>query len=169
MKMLFTLVKDVTHPSRAHVSDSGIDFFVPNDLIWVQMTPSDERPWRKLEEDERGKYIPVLPWEGALIPSGVKVCVPFKYDLVFANKSWVSSKTWLIVWAQVVDSSYRGEIHLHLINTSTMEKRIYLGQKLVQGIIREVILADLEQIEVEQYETLSDTERGQSGFGSTWS
>lgn len=163
--VLFTVSRDVTMPCRAHSTDSGIDFYIPNDLKSYQVTPSEGNGIREVED---GK-ITIFPWEWVLIPSWIKMIIPDGYDMVFENKSWVASKLNLVVWAKVVDSSYRGEVHIHLINTScTFPVRLALWAKIIQWIIRKVENPQMNFIANDVFEE-NTTERGTGWFGSTGS
>ncbi len=166
--MKYIKVRDVKDPIRANATDSGIDFFIPNDLDIsdVIYTPKDKilrtrSLWEKWQ-------IYVLPWEWVLIPSGIKMIIPDGNDLVFQDKSWVATKYGLIVWAKVVDASYRWEVHLHLINTSHEVAILELWQKIAQGIIRKVQLFSQEQITTQEFEKECNTNRGEGWFWSTW-
>lgn len=163
--MKFIKIRDVKSPVRGNPTDSGIDFFVPNDLKSIKRTPL----LSKLGEEPRemGEF-EIKPGEGLLIPSWIKVILEPWKDLVFENKSWVASNKWLIIGAKVVDSSYRGEIHIHVINTSNEAMYFYAWEKLAQGIIRPVVLDTPEEITEEEYEKESNTDRGAGWFGSTW-
>lgn len=162
--MKFIKTRDVQSPQRANATDSGLDFFVPKDLIEVQLTGYDTWKMHSVGEDTP---IILLPWEWALIPSGIKAIIEPWYDLVFDNKSWVATKKHLIIGAKVVDSSYRWEVHLHVINAGKVSRVINLWDKLAQGIIRKVELITPEEITVEEFEENSNTSRGEGWFWST--
>ena len=142
--MRYTKVKDVKNPTRAHETDAGIDFFVPNDFETVTLKPGED----------------------VLIDSGIKVIVPKGYALIFKEKSGVATKRKLTVGAAVVDSDYRGVVHFHLFNNGLTEQTISAGDKIVQGIVFPVSLCTPELISNDDYNQFS-TERGEGGFGST--
>ncbi len=158
-------IRDVKTPERGTASSSGIDFFVPNNLEWVEVTPKTNPQNCRFEKDGSFK---IHPGEGLLIPTGIKTVIQPGYDLVFDNKSGVAVKKGLVVGANVVDSDYRGECHIHVINTSKEVQTISAGDKIVQAIVRKVILDLPEEISEEDFNALSNTERGEGGFGSTW-
>lgn len=143
-KLLFTKVRDVKSPVRGHPTDAGIDFFVPEDF-----------------EKKR-----LIPGEDVLIPSGIKVIVPEGYAMIFKEKSGVAVKKKLTVGACVVDSDYRGEVHLHMFNNGTEEQFISPGDKIVQGVVVPVWLCVPKEISSTKYNEY-ETERGEGGFGST--
>jgi dUTP pyrophosphatase len=92
--------------------------------------------------------------------------VPKGHALVFTNKSGVAAKKHLLVGSCVVDSDYRGETFIQLINTSTMPIHVSPGEKIVQGIVYEV--GSHVPCEVDDIMNYSEvTERGEGGFGSS--
>ncbi len=138
-------IKNTKTPSK-NIGDAGIDFFIPNDFIKTYLPPN----------------------ESILIPSGIKARVPEGYMLTAFNKSGICTKKNLIVGACVVDSTYTGEIHIHLINVGKTTQELNPGDKITQFIL----VAHLEEAiteadsEEELFKTLK-TERGDKGFGST--
>ena len=142
-KLIFTKTTDVKSPVRGHDTDAGIDFFVPENFGAVT-----------LEQD-------------ILIDAGVRVVVPKGYALIFKEKSGVATKRKLTVGACVVDSDYRGNVHLHLFNNGTTAQSIEAGDKITQGLVVPVSLCPTEEVSGEVYEEYCNTERGDGGFGST--
>lgn len=144
MKILKT--RDVKTPLRANAFDAGIDFFIPNDYPTTTL----------------------LPNESILIPAGIKVDVPDGYALIAFNKSGVASKRGLIVGACVIDQTYQGEIHIHLINSSTDQQVLKAGEKIVQFICLPINYTKVEEVsnEDELYKGIISS-RGEGGFGST--
>ena len=137
----FCKVRPVKSPTRAHVGDAGVDFYVPDDFegCWVQ------------------------PQCDVLIPSGIKVEVPSGWALVMMSKSGIATKHRLLVGACVVDHGYEGEVHLHVVNAGGLPVHITPGMKLVQGVLLPVGLhqpAEVDAIRV-------GSARGDGGFGST--
>jgi dUTP pyrophosphatase len=103
----------------------------------------------------------LYPGEILLIPSGIKVEMPNDVCMLFVNKS-SKGAVGLLTGAQLIDPDYRGEVHLNVVNSSKSEVSIKAGEKLMQALILPLIKLDL--IEVKE---LSETERGNGGFGST--
>lgn len=144
--MKIAKIRDVKTPTRGTQGSAGIDFYVPNDY------PNSLRR--------------VAPGERYFIPSGIKANVPEGYALIAMNKSGVALKKGLMVGACVVDSDYQGEIHLHLVNTSTSDVTIEAGEKLTQFLLIPVNHCPVEVVdEANLFE--SETDRGAGGFGST--
>ena len=163
-------IRDVKTPRRWTEDSSWIDFFVPKWLFQVKETPLEENPWwsSMCTLDEKNKCFHIQPWRWILIPSWIKTIIKKWYDLSFENKSWVSIKKWFEAWANVIDSDYRWEIHLHVINISDKVKTIKEWEKIIQAILRPVILEKPDEITEEEFNKFSDTERGEWGFWSTW-
>lgn len=144
--MIFTKVRDVKSPTRGTDESAGLDFYVPNDVEGT---------------------IFIYPGESVNIPSGIKLKIEIGKAGIFFNKSGVGVKG-LLVGACVVDSDYRGEVHLNIHNTT--KDKIYqfeAGQKLVQMLIMQVDLRDPREISNADYESFAKTQRGTGGFGST--
>lgn len=143
-KLEFTKTKEVKSPVRAHDTDAGIDFFIPEDFEPVTLKPGED----------------------VCIDSGVKVLVPKGFALIFKEKSGVALKKKLTIGAAVVDSDYRGVVHFHLFNNGLTDQTIASGDKIIQGLVVPVSLCDVEEISEEEYNK-DITERAAGGFGST--
>ena len=168
-------VRKVKTPTRAHATDAGIDFFVPEDLTAEVMAKKCETTGCDVEMElaEDGKTVKCFilkPNESILIPSGIKMKVPEGYMLQYNNKSGVASKRGLLVGASVVDCGYMGECHINLHNISKTTQIISAGDKIVQGILVPVGNHMPEEMkgEHELYGD-SESERSINGFGSTGS
>lgn len=105
----------------------------------------------------------VAPFSDVLIPLDLRFEIPFGWDLCVYNKSSVCTKMKLNRGADLIDSDYRGNCHVHLFNNSDKEISIFKGQKIAQLVMRQVWMGNLQEVE----EILIDTQRAQGGFGST--
>ena len=141
----FIKVKDVKSPEKGTDSAAGFDFFIPNDLYDIAS---------------------ISPNGSVKIPSGIKMILPPGYCLLMVNKSGIALKG-LIVGACLVDEDYRGEVHLHVINTTNEWIKLESGQKLVQGMLLPVPNMPALEITKEEFSKSENTERGSGGFGST--
>lgn len=186
-KIKFLKIRDVKSPVRWNKKDSWYDLFIPNDLQDLYDAPNCcYTPKAKLTDEEQAnmkktffnfdKNTIIIPvWYGILIPTWIKMVFPSNnednetYDFVLNNKSWVSTKLNLLVWAWVVDNEYRWEMHIHLINTSNKEIEVEAWQKITQGILRKLSTFDVEEISQEEFDKYSQTDRWEGWFGSTWS
>lgn len=66
----------------------------------------------------------------------------------------------------MIDSPYRGEIHINLVNVSKTEQVIKFGQKITQFILVPIDCSVPVEMSVEEYDTF-ETTRGAGGFGSS--
>ena len=108
--------------------------------------------------------VTVAPGETAWIPTGIALEVPKGCaGLVYARSS-LGVKRGLAPANKVgvIDSDYRGQIHVVLLNHGKTEQTIQHGERIAQFLITPVLTPAYEEAE-----ELSDTGRGAGGFGST--
>ena len=106
----------------------------------------------------------VAPQGKYLFPTGIAVEIPEGYvGLVFA-RSGIATKRQLAPanCVGVVDSDYRGECFIALHNDGTQERTIRHGDRIAQ-----LVLLPFLPMEFEEVDALSETARGEGGFGST--
>lgn len=137
MSMKITLEQGAKPPRKPATGDAGHDLF-----------------------SRIGVLIP--PFERSVIPTGVCMEIPSGVVGLIWPRSGLASLMGVDVLGGVIDSSYRGEIKVILFNSS--DKDIYLesGSKIAQIIFQEYLQYDFEVVE-----SLTETKRGDSGFGST--
>ena len=104
------------------------------------------------------------PLERAMIPTGLYVELPAGYELQVRPRSGLAAKHGITVLNTpgTVDADYRGELKAILVNLSSEPFEIKPGERIAQYVV-----ARHEKVEWEQVDTLSETERGAGGFGST--
>lgn len=141
----YAKVRDVKSPSVGTKGSAGIDLFIPNDVPETT----------------------ILPSESVLIPSGIKFNIEEGFALVAKNKSGVAVKRGLIKGAELIDSDYTGEVHIHLINTTNKPVKINAGDKIIQFVLMYAPSVFLEELSETQLYQNKETERGEGGFGST--
>ena len=108
--------------------------------------------------------VTVAPGEVFWVPTGIALEVPVGYaGLVYARSS-MGAKRGLAPANKVgvVDSDYRGEIKVVLLNHSKQPQTIEPGERVAQFVITPVLTPQYEEVE-----ELMDTDRGAGGFGST--
>jgi len=155
---------------RGHSTDAGIDFYCPSNtedftkkLLSIEVNKNNNI---RLLENNEGIVVPAH--SSILIPSGIHVKFASSNALVAYNKSGVSTKKGLSVLAAVVDSSYEGEVHISLLNTSNVEVIIYFDEKIVQFILLPINLCSItEETSLETLYKNSQSDRKSGGFGST--
>ena len=104
----------------------------------------------------------VPPKTRILVRTGLSIEIPKYYYLRIAPRSGLSCKG-IDIGAGVVDSSYRGEVKVLVINNSENEYEIEVFDKIAQFIMER---CSSPKVEV-SYEELSKTQRGDGGFGSS--
>ena len=108
--------------------------------------------------------IVLKPGERALVPTGLYFEVAPGYEAQVRARSGLAIKKGigLVNGIGTIDSDYRGEVCVALINWGQEDFVVENGDRVAQ-----VVIAKYEQVEFELCETLSDTERGAGGFGHT--
>jgi dUTP pyrophosphatase len=103
----------------------------------------------------------LAPLESKAISTGIKVAIPEGYAGLVWDKSGISLKS-VHRLAGVIDSGYRGEVKVVLINLGEKPFFIEKGMKVAQMLIQPVV-----EGEVVEVNSLDETPRGEGGFGST--
>jgi dUTP diphosphatase len=106
----------------------------------------------------------LAPGKYALVPTGLSIALPPGYEAQVRPRSGLAVKHGVTVLNApgTVDADYRGEIGVPLINHSDVPFTIRRGERIAQMVIASVVQAELIQVT-----TLSPTDRGSGGFGST--
>lgn len=104
------------------------------------------------------------PGERALIPTGLYVEIPPRYEAQIRPRSGLALRDGISVLNTpgTIDSDYRGEVGIILINLSDKRYIVKDGDRICQ-----MILSKHESIEWIETDDLSDTKRGNGGFGHT--
>tara|TARA_R100001129_G_scaffold149661_1_gene111556 strand:+ start:1092 stop:1556 length:465 start_codon:yes stop_codon:yes gene_type:complete len=105
---------------------------------------------------------PIAPSQRVTIRTGISLQIPEEYVGLIWPRSGMSVKNGIDVLAGVVDSGYRGEIKVCLLNTSREWMDIKEGDRIAQILFQEVPHFQLQEVEI-----LQNSDRGQGGFGST--
>ncbi len=108
--------------------------------------------------------ITLKPLERTLVPTGIKIELEHGYEAQVRPRSGLSIKhgITLINCVGTIDEDYRGELCVPVVNLSNEEYTIQPQERIAQ-----MIIARVEQAKIEVVTELSDTERGEGGFGST--
>lgn len=111
--------------------------------------------------------ITILPGHSALIPTGIRMAIPEGYEIQIRPRSGLALKNQITVLNTpgTIDSDYRGEIGVILINHGKNEFIVTPGMRIAQFILSAVTQADF--ILVESEIDFSTTKRGEGGFGHT--
>ncbi len=108
--------------------------------------------------------ITLRPMERKLIPTGLHIALPEGYEAQVRPRSGLALKHGLTVLNSpgTIDSDYRGEVMVLLINLSDADFIVNDGERIAQ-----MIIAKHEQGEWIKVEELDETERGKGGYGHT--
>lgn len=110
------------------------------------------------------KEINLLPGCREVIPTGISIAIPEKYEIQIRPRSGLAAKNGISVLNTpgTIDSDYRGEIKIILMNFGKDIFKIKKNDRIAQMVICPVIKVELEEVV-----SLPDTIRGDGGFGST--
>jgi dUTP pyrophosphatase len=108
--------------------------------------------------------VTLQPGEWQLIPTGLAIALPSGYEAQIRPRSGLAAKKGIscVNTPGTVDSDYRGELRVNLINHGKEPFVIQRGERIAQMVIAPVIQAVWDEVD-----TLDETERGSGGFGST--
>ena len=108
--------------------------------------------------------ITIDPGKTAMIPTGIAVAIPKNYEIQIRPRSGLAAKKAISVLNTpgTVDSDYRGEIIIILINLSKKSFVVKSGDRVAQMILCPVAKGKLQEVK-----NLPKTVRGKGGFGST--
>ena len=109
------------------------------------------------------RSVVINPGDRYLAPTDIRVEIPYTHWASIEARSSTSKRS-LIVPKGVIDPGYRGELFAQIINVGKEPVTINHGDRLIQLILHERVVKDFEVIEVDE---LSESKRGESGFGSS--
>lgn len=106
--------------------------------------------------------VTLLPMERRLIPTGLYMALPEGFEAQVRPRSGLAIKRGLTMvnTPGTIDSDYRGEIMVAMINLSAEPQEITDGERIAQ-----MVIARYEQIEWQDVDVLGETQRGAGGFG----
>lgn len=110
------------------------------------------------------KPIVIAPGQRCLIPAGISIALPVGYEAQVRPRSGLALKHGITVLNSpgTIDSDYRGEIGVILINHSDVDFTVNDGDRICQ-----MVVAKYETVSWREVNELSETERGDGGFGHT--
>jgi dUTP pyrophosphatase len=138
MRMKIKLLDENCKPFRAYPTDSGLDLRARTD-----------------------SYLLMWGGETKVIPVGIAIELPSGYEAQIRPRSGLSKQGVIAIFG-TVDNSYRGEIKVTLINTSSKIFDIKPYERIAQLVITPVTIPNIEYVD-----KLSKTDRGDKGHGST--
>ena len=123
-------------PTRSHPNDAGLDLYSAD-------------------------FYSLLPGEKVLVRTGIKMAIPDGFAGLIWDKSGIA-KGGIKTMGGVIDSGYRGEILINIINLSNSVVHIARGQKIAQILIQKIETPIIMEVSINDH-----TERGSKGHGST--
>ena len=126
-------------PKKAHIDDAGYDLYSRID-------------------------VELAPISGTAVPVGFAMELPSGYEAQIRPRSGLALKHDLMLTNSpgTIDAGYRGEVGVIMYNGGTAEFEIKRGDRIAQ-----MVIAKLPEVELVCVESLSETGRGEGGFGST--
>jgi len=124
-------------PSQPYARDAGYDLYAAEA---VELPPQERRE----------------------IPTGLAFELPEGHVGLIWDKSGLAARHGLTVLGGVIDAGYRGEVLVCLVNTGSEPHAFAVGDKVAQLLVQKIALPAI--VEVDE---LSDSERGERGFGSS--
>ena len=108
--------------------------------------------------------IKILPWEKEIIPCGISISMPRGLEAQIRPRSGLAFKHGITILNTpgTIDSDYRGEIKVVLINLSKQEFLIHPKDRIAQ-----MVFSNVSQVKFKEVNDLDVTKRGADGFGST--
>ena len=131
------LLDSASVPTRAHEHDAGWDLY------------SSEQSF-------------VISSKRKVVSTSISLAIPDGYVGLIWPRSGLAAKKGIDVFAGVIDSGYRGEIKVCLYNSSGVNFEINKGDRIAQ-----IIFHKIPQTEMLEVDSLGDSIRGDSGFGSS--
>jgi len=130
---------DAIMPHYVHKGDAGMDVYSIEDVLL-----------------EKGGI--------KLVPTGLSFEIPISYEIQVRPKSGLALKHGITLTNSpgTLDSCYRGELGVIMQNEGKEDYHIKKGEKIAQ-----IVVARYEEAEIEEADELSETSRGEGGFGST--
>jgi len=129
--------KNAILPTYAHFGDAGADLYA-NEEVDIQ------------------------PNEVKIISTGLRVEIPDGYEMQIRPRSGMTTKTPVIGQLGTVDSGYRGPLGVMLYNHGDTPYRVQKGDRIAQAVIAPTFHGNFLVVN-----SLSETDRGEGGFGST--
>ncbi|RNC79716.1 MAG: dUTP diphosphatase [Balneola sp.] len=108
--------------------------------------------------------ITLKPGERTLIPTGLQMALPKGYEAQVRPRSGLAIRNGITMLNSpgTIDADYRGEVKVIAINHGQEDFTVNHGDRIAQMVITPVV-----QLQVEEVDSLDETERGSGGFGST--
>ena len=113
---------------------------------------------------DRAAGFSLQPMQRGIVPTGIRVEIPMGYEMQIRPRSGLAVKFGITLpnTPGTIDSDYRGPLGVALVNLGDAPYTIQHGDRIAQCLVAPVVQAKFQVVE-----TLTETQRGQGGFGST--
>jgi dUTP pyrophosphatase len=177
---LIETVQSLDNPSKEKTKNNSQTQDLDYNKIQIKYVNTSDNPdpiWAK--EGDSGfdlraclpkseKEVILQPFERMLIPTGLYFELPLGYELQIRPRSGHSFKTGLMAILGTVDTGYRGEVKVIMINLNNTPQKIEQGERIAQGVVTTRISTEFGKLtKLKSVDELTETERGSGGFGST--
>lgn len=139
---ILRLTDSAIMPRKAHANDQCWDLF------------SDE-------------YHQIIPGKTVAIATGIKMILPDGYGLELRERSGLALNHRMIIGGGIIDNGYVGEVKIIVHNMGNEVFNIVPGDRLAQAELVQTINANIAEVSAEEFNKLSNTARGEKGFGSS--
>lgn len=131
-------------PTYANKGDAGADLYAAHDAV-------------------------ILPGGRVLVSTGIHFQIPEGYVGLVHPRSGLANKHGITVLNTpgTIDSGYRGEVKILLLNTDSVIKDVRRGDRVAQILFQRVDRALFARVSKAEWDSLEESERGTGGFGST--
>ncbi len=107
--------------------------------------------------------VEIPPGQWKLVGTGISIELPDGFEAQVRPRSGLALKGITVLNTPgTIDPDYRGEVRVILLNLSDQNFKVEKGMKIAQ-----LVISKFERVKVEVVDSLSDTKRGEGGFGST--
>jgi dUTP pyrophosphatase len=137
----------------------GVKIKVVGDVLPKYATRGDAGADLVSAEDVR-----ISAHQRVLVKTGIKIAIPEGYVGLVHPRSGLALKHGITVLNApgTIDAGYRGEVGVILLNTGSLDFEVKAGDRIAQLVIQKVEYAEFEVVD-----SLTETDRGEGGFGST--
>ena len=132
---------------------------IKNDIIGIKEPAIDGDAGYDLYASED---VTIAKKSAGCVKTGICVQLPPGYWMEIMPKSGLATKHSISVHNGVVDNGYRGEIIVYVYNHGDYDYTFKKNEKVAQAVLRQLIIVELSEVD-----ELSNSSRGEKGFGST--
>lgn len=124
-------------PKYGHSGDAGLDLFANENVI-------------------------LEPGKAKAVKTGIAVEIPCESVGLIWDRSGLATKSKITTMAGVIDSNYRGEVEVVMLNTGDQDYSVIVGDRIAQMLVQPVYAVDVAEVD-----ELQESSRGANGFGSS--